>query len=442
MGSEGETSQITTASVTGGFRLLLPFLAAVLASAILVMRAATAPIGSSSPTIPFAVSLGLLVLVGARQGITVLENERLLRNEQGRVEELALANQVADEQRRLLAERNRRLEQDIEVLKDVHARVARGDYSARAPISSGELLPIAGSLNIMLDRLSNLMRANADRSKLDQAIQVVVEAAQGLAVGDDRALNGLTAPTNTPLDGVAIALSQLRARIRELNAGLRQLEQARRASRELADIAAQQGQFITNEGTAMNGIAGSLSRLALELERVIQLIEQTPGYTAPVNRPLAQAVGLLHMLVRAIRQQISDVETQMIRFAQGEERANLAAIGGRRLAAELDAAARVGGSKVALGVPGMPGQGSSADAAPLSGSLARASTKPMMGDPRFSGSIPTLRSGAEQMNASFPGNTTLSRHTGTTAASSPASGPLGSAAPGQPGSEGRDGSRS
>lgn len=177
--------------VDKGFQSLIPFLAAVIASALIVFRAAA--IGDKNLVIPFLVSFGLLVLIGARQGITVLENQRLLRNEQERSEELAQAKHMAEEQRLLLAERNQRLQIDIQVLKEIHARVARGDYAARVPITNGELLPIAGSLNIMLDRLSKLIRASSEYARLEQAIQHMVVAVHEIAEGNDKALSTLSA---------------------------------------------------------------------------------------------------------------------------------------------------------------------------------------------------------------------------------------------------------
>lgn len=351
------------------FWLLVPVIAAIAASALIVTRAAIAATGEKDLLIPFAVSFGLVVLVLARLVITVLENVQLLHSEQQRAEELALAHQVAEEQRRLLAERTRRMELDVEHLKDVHARVARGDSAARARIERGELLPIAGSLNLMLDRLSNLNRASVEHARLDRAIQLVVEAAQGLAMNDDRALAVLSAPTNTPLDGVAIALSHLRTRIKEMSVGLRQLEQARQASHELTEIVNQQGQFITNEGVALDGSAGALGRLASELEQVAQALELLSGTLPSSQRQMAQIIGILQMLVRVTRQQITNMQEQVARFAQAEQRAQVASIGTRRLAAELDAAARSGGSRVTSGLPGRP------DASSIMAGLARASVK-------------------------------------------------------------------
>ncbi|HLV97622.1 MAG TPA: hypothetical protein VKT82_02995 [Ktedonobacterales bacterium] len=338
----------------GIFWLLVPFITALAASALIVTRAAIMPAGRNGLLIPFMVSFGLVVLVLARLVITVLENAQLLRLEQRRAEELAQATRIAEEQRQLLAERTQQLERDIEHLKEVHARVARGDTSARAHIETGELFPIAGTLNLMLDRLSNLNRANLAHARLDQALQLVIEAAQGLAMNDDRALLALSKPTNTPLDGVAIALSHLRARLKEMSAGLLQLDQARQASRELSEIVVQQGRFITNEGAALGGTAGALERMATELERIAQALEQQFATLSPAQRQMAQVVAVLHLMVRTARQQRADIEEQATRFAQAEHRAQLAAIGSRHLTAELDAAARSGGSRVTLGVPGMP----------------------------------------------------------------------------------------
>ncbi len=134
---------------------------------------------------------------------------------------------------------------------------------------------------------------------------------------------------------------------------------------------------------------------------MVHALEQVPGSASPPNRPLVQAITVLQALARSARQQMSEVEAQVVRFAQAEERANLAAIGGRRLAAELDAAARSGGSRVTLGVPGMA-QALGTVPPPPPGSLARAATKPMNADPRISGSLPHSPAPSEPGRPPFP----------------------------------------
>jgi hypothetical protein len=240
---------------------------------------------------------------------------------------------------------------DIAHLKDVHARVASGDYTARAHIERGELFPIAGTLNLMLERLTHLSRIHAEYVKLDDAIQMVLTATQGMLDGDEPAQDALV-PTNTMLDGVVIALGQLRTRLREMEMGVRQLELARQKARELSELAAQQGQFVTNEAVAFVGTAKMLSRLADELERAAQALEQHLEALAPENRIfLAHVVELLRQQARRAHEQQAEAESQARRFAKVEGSASVAAIGSRRLAAELDAAARNASRQIPPGKP-------------------------------------------------------------------------------------------
>ncbi len=339
----------------GPLRLLLPFMTALLASALIIARAVLAPTRATGGlTVPFAVSLGLGVLVLLRQVVTALENERLLRNEQRRREELRQANQLVHRQRQQLAERNQRLEPDIAHLKEVHARVANGDYTARAHIERGELFPIAGSLNLMLERLTHLSRMNAEYVKLDDAIRRVVTAAQGMLNGDEQAQDALV-PTNTVLDGVVVALGQLRTRLREMEMGARQLELACQTARELSELAVQQGQFVTSEAVAFVGAAKTLGRLADELERAVQMLERHLETLTPENRVLLmQIVELLRQQAQRSRQQQAEAELQAKRFAKMEASASVATIGSRRLAAELETTARSAGLQIPPGTASAP----------------------------------------------------------------------------------------
>lgn len=332
--SDGEVKSIR------GLQSLIPFVAAVVASALIVFRTATAPLtagGDRNLFIPFLVGLALLALVGARQGITVLENERLLRNEKRRVEELNQAKQLAEQQRRLLSERNERLQVDIQMLKDIHARVAGGDYSARVPITSGELLPIAGSLNIMLDRLANLIRASSNYARLEQAIRMMEMAAYGIADGDDRALQGLSIQTNTALDGVSIALLKIRARMQEVRAGLQNLEHVRKTAHELNEMTSRQNHFLAEESAALNKISETLVQFVADLEHIIPLQERSLNMSPINNKQTGDWVQFLRQLVDIIRQQQMQIDVQVTRLHKLEEQANLIASGGRRVLADLNA---------------------------------------------------------------------------------------------------------
>ncbi len=328
---------------------LIPFVAAVVASTLIVFRAATAPLtagGDRNLVIPFLVGLGLLALVGARQGITVLENERLLRNEKRRAEELNQAKQLADQQRRLLSERNERLQVDIQMLKDIHAQVAGGDYSARVPITSGELLPIAGSLNIMLDRLANLIRASSNYARLEQAIRMMEMAAYGIADGDDRALQGLSIQTNTALDGVSIALLKIRTRMQEVGMGLQNLEQVRKTTHELNEMTSRQNYSLAEESAALNKISETLAQFVVDLEHIIPLQERSLNMSSINNKQTDDWVQFLRQLVDIIREQQMQISIQVTRLHKLEEQANLIASNGRRVLADLNAITQNGTNRL------------------------------------------------------------------------------------------------
>ncbi len=64
-------------NLKNALQFLAPFAAALLASAVIGVRAITAPVDSIHPLVPGLMIFGLLLLVFVRQGITLLENSRL-----------------------------------------------------------------------------------------------------------------------------------------------------------------------------------------------------------------------------------------------------------------------------------------------------------------------------------------------------------------------------
>jgi signal transduction histidine kinase len=66
-------------AVINSLRFLLPFVVAVLAGGVIVVRATMDTTRPSNPLIPFTVAFGLLILVIARQELTFLEGERWRR---------------------------------------------------------------------------------------------------------------------------------------------------------------------------------------------------------------------------------------------------------------------------------------------------------------------------------------------------------------------------
>lgn len=75
------------------------------------------------------------------------------------------------------------MEEGIAALREVHARVARGDLAIRAPHIVGPLLPIAVSLNLMLDRLSAMSQRGSKYDQVAHECGMLQEAIERVGQG-------------------------------------------------------------------------------------------------------------------------------------------------------------------------------------------------------------------------------------------------------------------
>lgn len=108
----------------------------------------------------------------------------------------------------IVADQKQRLESAVAVIRDVHARVANGDLSARAPVVSSELMSLAISLNLMLERLSRSMAAESALGGMEQSVQRLNDVVADLAQGHMR--RPVPQQGFGPLAPVAYNLEQLR----------------------------------------------------------------------------------------------------------------------------------------------------------------------------------------------------------------------------------------
>lgn len=115
-------------------------------------------------------TMGVVALVVARQIFTLWENACLARDQAEALIDLSRANQRVAEQAQEISERNTELERGIVHLKDVQAQLANGNLRARANLTSGVLMPLAGSLNLMAERLMRLGQMNAYTQRLMRAL--------------------------------------------------------------------------------------------------------------------------------------------------------------------------------------------------------------------------------------------------------------------------------
>jgi hypothetical protein len=115
-------------------------------------------------------TMAVFALVVARQIFTLWENARLAHDQAEALIDLSKANQRVAEQAQEISEHYTELERGVIHLKNVQAQLANGNLRARANLASGVLMPLAGSLNLMAERLTRLGQMNTYTQRLMRAL--------------------------------------------------------------------------------------------------------------------------------------------------------------------------------------------------------------------------------------------------------------------------------
>lgn len=134
------------------------------------------------PVLLFA-TISVVALVVARQLLTLWENARLAARQAEALEDLEHANQRIEDQSRQLTQHSAELERGIIHLKHVQAQLANGNLQARAELTGGALLPLAGSLNLMAERLMRLGQASIYTQRLLRSLGELSIAIERAATG-------------------------------------------------------------------------------------------------------------------------------------------------------------------------------------------------------------------------------------------------------------------
>ena len=87
-------------------------------------------------------------------------------------EEVNKLGQELAEQQQAALEEKQRLEESIQKIVNVHVQVANGDFNARVPLDSGNILwSVAGSLNNLLARLQRVRQDTQQQQRTEHALQ-------------------------------------------------------------------------------------------------------------------------------------------------------------------------------------------------------------------------------------------------------------------------------
>src|SRR6266566_4680630 len=169
---------------TFGLARFVPYILLALLFLVLSLNVLSTNSGQFAirPVLLFA-TMGVVALVVARQLLTLWENAHLAARQAEALEDLERANQRIEEQSHHIAEHSAELERGIVHLKDVQAQLANGNLRARANLTSGSLMPLAGSLNLMAERLMRLGQTSIYMQRLVRSLSELSVALERAARG-------------------------------------------------------------------------------------------------------------------------------------------------------------------------------------------------------------------------------------------------------------------
>jgi hypothetical protein len=198
----------------------------------------TRVLGSAYDVVAIAVLLQALTAVASWLGADSVRRALL---DASRAQELALATQRIQEQAQIAEHQRHRLRAGIAHLQQVHAAIARGQWDVRARVEEGELLPVAMSLNLLLDRLSRLTREQDQRTRLEHGALELTSALRRVRAGEPYAPPPYS---GTSLDGALVELAAIHATSASWFSG----GQTRAAPREYPSAGEQDGSAPSTNG--------------------------------------------------------------------------------------------------------------------------------------------------------------------------------------------------
>jgi hypothetical protein len=217
-----------------------------------------------------------------------------------RAEELAEARAHIDEQARQIAAQKQRLEEGIQTIQEVQARVANGEYSARVSLQGSDLLPLGVSFNIMAERLSRIERIEQEYQRLENALQLLLDACDQFARG--------APPISLRATGTAVdRVFPFLARLQQLST---QLTQGSALAEDLRAVLERQIDHLALAETRLISSLSLANDLAIETVRTLsqpagernsgsldaQNKSETPGAATHISTLLDKQITLLEQV--------------------------------------------------------------------------------------------------------------------------------------------------
>ena len=206
-------------------------------------------------------ALLLVALLIISQTLLLRDNAQLAEDQHAALSQLAEANARIEQQRGASAAHARELEDTLEQLQETYARVAQGEYAARArETAGGALHPVITTVNLLLERIERSTRMGRQHEQLGQMALTLARISRRLEQGDTTAMRSLTQPSGTPIDDITRLITRL-----ERYAG--ELEGKLQASQRTIDR-------LSQFNLGLSKVADALGRLAFNTQEIARKLQE------------------------------------------------------------------------------------------------------------------------------------------------------------------------
>lgn len=166
------------------------------------------------------------------------------------------------------AEQHQRLDAATAALQQTIGRAINGELSARANVPEGTLSVVAASLNMLLERLDALTQGEVIRERMEAAALPLIDVVGRVSEGVTPPPASLPVMTNTPLDSVSVAVSQMQASI----------------ARRLARVQELAGEIVGALAHSQNGLSTTAQTAAEALRTVGASVAAADGMLTVTQR--------------------------------------------------------------------------------------------------------------------------------------------------------------
>jgi hypothetical protein len=228
-----------------------------------------------------------------------------------------------------IAGQRQQLDRELELLNDTFVRFNSGETHVRVPVGHGMLVLAGQQMNLLFEQIEQFLRARRLTARMEERIAELNQALERLVAGDLNALQAISTPSSTSLDGLTLALVRVIRQIAELQQIAQRARGDYAASMSLASELTLVRQSMNGTSAAIRELLSRSAQSAVQLRAMIET-NRSSAESHYAERPFLRemelrarqqnaGLELLHARLEHVLVQLEATEAELRRLAeQGE----------------------------------------------------------------------------------------------------------------------------